>query len=73
MTHEEQCTEWIASLSKIHDEHYYENLLKFSDIILADLANYKQKYIAEKLRLPSPTLSTFKPLMEAYVRMNSKD
>ncbi len=60
---------WVDTLPKEHDKHYYENLLRFSGIILADLEIHKQKYIAEQLRLPGPTLSTFKPLMEAYVRM----
>ena len=61
---------WVDTLPKTHDEHYYENLLRFSPVILEDMTTHKQKYIAEQLRLPSPTLSTFKPLMEAYVRMN---
>ncbi len=60
---------WLESLKTRHDERYYENLLHFSEHILNDLEKYKQKYVADRLGLPTPTLSTFKPLLVAFTRM----
>jgi len=70
--HQQEYEQWLGSLQISKDPNYYSNLLKFSDIIVADLEKYKQHYVARKLGLDGPKLSHYKPLLEAYVASKEK-
>ena len=69
---EEEYLGWQLAIREKHDPKYYENLLKFSPIIVSDLDKYKQHFIARKLRISGPKLSTIKPLLEAHVAIIKK-
>lgn len=65
----EEYEEWMDSLQTTEDKHFHKSLLKYANHIIDDLAKYQQKYVADRLTLPTPTLSTYKPLLRAFASL----
>ena len=63
---------WLEFIESNKDDYYYENLVRFSKIITNDLKEYKQHFIARKLRMSGPKLSNIKPLLEAIANKEKK-
>jgi len=57
--------DWTDSLSTTKDEQYWDNIVYYSKEIKNDLEIMKAYKVAEKLNMPSTTLSYIKPLVFA--------
>ena len=56
-TSPEDYNQWIELLNSQEDPHYYENMIRFRNDIIVDIAYSKQKIVAEKLKTQPPVLA----------------
>jgi len=64
--------DWTDSLSTTKDEQYWDNIVYYSKEIKNDLEIMKAYKVAEKLNMPSTTLSYIKPLVFAIADADAK-
>jgi len=63
--------EWASTLKTTKDEQYWQHVYEYAQYIVSDLEVMKAYKVAEKLNIPSNTLSYIKPLVYAIAANTS--